>query len=93
MSIKGGIDVWNSPAACNPSACRATGRGLQPKGVRMRETADFKVDTRAAGSGDLGVTVKGPSKCRGEWVLWMCFGEWGWDVETVKRESSKEMVA
>lgn len=28
----------------------------------MRETADFKVDTRAAGSGDLGVTIKGPSK-------------------------------
>uniref|UniRef100_A0A8C4V1W2 Filamin B n=1 Tax=Falco tinnunculus TaxID=100819 RepID=A0A8C4V1W2_FALTI len=49
--------------ACNPNACRATGRGLQPKGVRMRETADFKVDTRAAGSGDLGVTIKGPSKC------------------------------
>uniref|UniRef100_A0A8B9VP85 Filamin B n=1 Tax=Anas zonorhyncha TaxID=75864 RepID=A0A8B9VP85_9AVES len=34
--------------ACNPNACRATGRGLQPKGVRIRETADFKVDTRAA---------------------------------------------
>uniref|UniRef100_A0A8V1AEP3 Filamin B n=1 Tax=Gallus gallus TaxID=9031 RepID=A0A8V1AEP3_CHICK len=32
--------------ACNPNACRATGRGLQPKGVRIRETADFKVDTR-----------------------------------------------
>uniref|UniRef100_A0A8C9ERW4 Filamin B n=1 Tax=Pavo cristatus TaxID=9049 RepID=A0A8C9ERW4_PAVCR len=46
--------------ACNPNACRATGRGLQPKGVRIRETADFKVDTRAAGSGDLGVTIKGP---------------------------------
>nr|AAA58939.1 filamin [Gallus gallus] len=25
--------------ACNPNACRATGRGLQPKGVRIRETA------------------------------------------------------
>lgn len=41
----------------------------------MRETADFKVDTRAAGSGDLAVTIKGPSKCWGEFVLWMCFGE------------------
>uniref|UniRef100_A0A8D0GGW0 Filamin B n=1 Tax=Sphenodon punctatus TaxID=8508 RepID=A0A8D0GGW0_SPHPU len=46
--------------ACNPNACRASGRGLQPKGVRIRETADFKVDTKAAGSGDLHVTVKGP---------------------------------
>lgn len=46
----------------------------------MRETADFKVDTRAAGSGDLGVTIKGPSKCSGEFVLWMDFGE----GETVK---------
>lgn len=46
--------------ACNPNACRASGRGLQPKGVRIRETADFKVDTKAAGSGELAVTVKGP---------------------------------
>ncbi|XP_053324668.1 filamin-B isoform X1 [Spea bombifrons] len=46
--------------ACNPNACRASGRGLQPKGVRIRETADFKVDTRAAGSGELHVSVKGP---------------------------------
>nr|XP_035927598.1 filamin-B isoform X1 [Halichoerus grypus] len=46
--------------ACSPNACRASGRGLQPKGIRIRETADFKVDTKAAGSGELGVTVKGP---------------------------------
>ncbi|XP_021099603.1 filamin-B isoform X8 [Heterocephalus glaber] len=46
--------------ACNPNACRASGRGLQPKGIRIRETADFRVDTRAAGSGDLSITVKGP---------------------------------
>ncbi|XP_053149776.1 filamin-B isoform X3 [Hemicordylus capensis] len=46
--------------ACNPNACRASGRGLQPKGVRIRETADFKVDTKAAGSGDLHVAIKGP---------------------------------
>lgn len=58
----------------------------------MRETADFKVDTRAAGSGDLGVTVKGPSKCLDEFVLWMCFGEGG-EVEAAKRKSSKEVVA
>ncbi|XP_054862569.1 filamin-C-like isoform X3 [Amphiprion ocellaris] len=45
---------------CNPNACRASGRGLQPKGVRVKEVADFKVYTKGAGSGELKVTVKGP---------------------------------
>ncbi|KAG5846064.1 hypothetical protein ANANG_G00145770 [Anguilla anguilla] len=44
----------------NPNACRATGRGLQPKGIRVKEVADFKVFTRGAGTGELKVTVKGP---------------------------------
>ncbi|XP_026077532.1 filamin-B-like isoform X1 [Carassius auratus] len=62
----GGIAIPKSPFTVNigpasvPGACRATGRGLQPRGVRVRQTADFKVDTRNAGSGDLKVTVKGP---------------------------------
>ncbi|XP_073773215.1 filamin-B isoform X1 [Danio rerio] len=62
----GGIAIPKSPFAVNigpasvPGACRATGRGLQPRGVRVRQVADFKVDTRNAGSGDLKVTVKGP---------------------------------
>ncbi|KAJ8411391.1 hypothetical protein AAFF_G00173970 [Aldrovandia affinis] len=43
-----------------PSVCRATGRGLQPKGVRVKEVADFKVFTKGAGSGELKVVVKGP---------------------------------
>ncbi|XP_031754945.1 filamin-C isoform X2 [Xenopus tropicalis] len=47
-------------STCNPNACRATGRGLQPKGVRVKEVADFKVFTKGAGSGELKVTVKGP---------------------------------
>ncbi|XP_041430934.1 filamin-A isoform X1 [Xenopus laevis] len=46
--------------ACNPAACRAVGRGLQPKGVRVKETADFKVYTKGAGSGELKVVIKGP---------------------------------
>uniref|UniRef100_A0A8B9K1B8 Filamin C, gamma b (actin binding protein 280) n=1 Tax=Astyanax mexicanus TaxID=7994 RepID=A0A8B9K1B8_ASTMX len=46
--------------ASNPNACRAIGRGLQPKGVRVKEVADFKVYTRGAGSGDLRVLIKGP---------------------------------
>ncbi|KAL0968726.1 hypothetical protein UPYG_G00270880 [Umbra pygmaea] len=45
----------------NANACRATGRGLQPKGVRVKEVADFKVFTKGAGSGELKVSVTGPS--------------------------------
>ncbi|XP_073337082.1 filamin-C-like isoform X4 [Pagrus major] len=50
----------NISEACNPNACRASGRGLQPKGLRVKEVADFKVYTKGAGSGELKVTVKGP---------------------------------
>ncbi|XP_043936269.1 filamin-A isoform X2 [Protopterus annectens] len=62
----GGAQIPKSPfsvgigQACNPNACRAVGRGLQAKGVRAKETADFKVYTNGAGSGELKVTVKGP---------------------------------
>ncbi|KPP72462.1 filamin-B-like, partial [Scleropages formosus] len=62
----GGVAIPKSPftvtvgPASNPNACRAFGRGLQPRGVRVRQVADFKVDTHNAGSGDLKVTVKGP---------------------------------
>ena len=52
------------PPACNPNTCRASGRVLQPKGVRVKEVADFKVHTKGAGSGELKVTVKGPSEYR-----------------------------
>ncbi|XP_015254890.1 PREDICTED: filamin-C-like [Cyprinodon variegatus] len=45
---------------CNPNACRASGRGLQQKGLRVKEVADFKVYTKGGGSGELKVTVKGP---------------------------------
>lgn len=48
--------------ACNPNACRASGRGLQPKGLRVKEVADLKVYTKGAGSGELNISVKGPSK-------------------------------
>ncbi|XP_019734990.1 filamin B a isoform X4 [Hippocampus comes] len=44
--------------ACLPSACRATGRGLQASGMRVQQVGDFKVDTRNAGSGELKVVVK-----------------------------------
>ncbi|XP_066554329.1 filamin B a isoform X1 [Amia ocellicauda] len=61
-----GISIPRSPftvdvgQASNPNACRASGRGLQPRGVRVKQVADFKVDTRSAGSGDLKVAIKGP---------------------------------
>uniref|UniRef100_A0A3Q2GF54 Filamin C, gamma a (actin binding protein 280) n=1 Tax=Cyprinodon variegatus TaxID=28743 RepID=A0A3Q2GF54_CYPVA len=51
----------NIAEAINPNACRATGRGLQPKGVRVKEVADFKVFTKGAGTGALHVSVKGPT--------------------------------
>ncbi|CAJ1055137.1 filamin-A isoform X2 [Xyrichtys novacula] len=50
----------NVGEACNPSLCRAKGRGLQPKGLRVKETADFKVYTKGAGTGELKVSIKGP---------------------------------
>ncbi|CAG5977724.1 unnamed protein product [Menidia menidia] len=62
----GGAPIPRSPfavdvgPACVPGACRATGRGLQPSGVRVKQVADFKVDARNAGSGELKVVVKGP---------------------------------
>ena len=37
--------------------CYATGRGIQPKGVRVRDNADFKVHTEGAGVGELKVRL------------------------------------
>uniref|UniRef100_UPI00358E6021 filamin-C-like isoform X2 n=1 Tax=Myxine glutinosa TaxID=7769 RepID=UPI00358E6021 len=67
-----GIQIPRSPyvvtigQACNPAACRATGRGLQPRGVRAKDVADFRVHTKGAGSGELKVIIRGP---RGEEVV------------------------
>ncbi|XP_038164689.1 filamin-B isoform X2 [Cyprinodon tularosa] len=47
-------------SACMPGACRATGRGLQPTGMRVKQVGDLKVDTRNAGSGELKVLIKDP---------------------------------
>lgn len=55
--------------ACNPSLCRAKGRGLQPKGLRVKETADFKVYTKGAGTGELKVSIKGPSELHCNFTL------------------------
>ncbi|XP_043080224.1 filamin-A [Puntigrus tetrazona] len=44
-----------------PKACRATGRGLQSKGMRVGQLAQFKVDTHKAGPGNLEVDIRDPS--------------------------------
>lgn len=62
MTLFIGLTLRCARAACAPGACRATGRGLQPSGMRVKQVGDFKVDTRNAGSGELKVLVKGPSE-------------------------------
>jgi len=39
-------------AAADAKKCYATGRGIQPKGVRVAEDADFKIFTEGAGGGN-----------------------------------------
>lgn len=42
--------------------CYATGRGVQPRGIRVKETAPFKVHTKGAGAGEVKVQILGPGK-------------------------------
>uniref|UniRef100_A0A671QBH2 Filamin B, beta (actin binding protein 278) n=1 Tax=Sinocyclocheilus anshuiensis TaxID=1608454 RepID=A0A671QBH2_9TELE len=44
-----------------PKACHATGQGLQSKGMRVGQLAQFKVDTHKAGPGNLEVNIRDPS--------------------------------
>lgn len=39
---------------------RASGRGLQPKGVRVKDAADFRIYTEGAGEGKAEVRIIGP---------------------------------
>ncbi|CAF3895693.1 unnamed protein product, partial [Adineta steineri] len=61
-----GRPIPNSPYGVNvsPSSdakkCRAFGRGLQPKGVRTGDVAEFRVVTKDAGEGVMKATVAGP---------------------------------
>ncbi|CAL8084394.1 unnamed protein product [Calicophoron daubneyi] len=45
---------------CDAKQAYATGRGIQPQGVRVRDLADFKVHTEDAGEGPLEVAVVAP---------------------------------
>ena len=47
-------------AAFNATLCRAYGRGLQAKGVRVKEKADFYINTQGAGEAELKVNIIGP---------------------------------
>jgi hypothetical protein len=42
--------------------CRAYGRGIQPKGVRTGDVAEFRVSTKDAGEGAMKATVTGPGR-------------------------------
>lgn len=43
---------------------RATGRGVQPNGVRVKDLADFRIHTEGAGEGRPEVTIIGPGGVR-----------------------------
>ena len=46
--------------AIDAKKCWASGRGIQPKGVRVGDFADFKVHTEGAGNAEPRVLVMGP---------------------------------
>ncbi len=50
----------NTSPACDAKKVRASGRGLQSKGVRVGDIADFKIHTEGAGEGTPQVTIIGP---------------------------------
>nr|XP_042902335.1 filamin-A isoform X2 [Parasteatoda tepidariorum] len=45
---------------CDARKVKATGRGLQKNGIRVKDVADFKVFTENAGNGQLDIKVIGP---------------------------------
>jgi hypothetical protein len=47
-------------SASNAKACYATGRGIQPRGIRVKDHADFYVHTAGAGEGEVEVHIIGP---------------------------------
>ena len=47
-------------AAADAKKCYATGRGIQPKGIRARDVAVFKIHTEGAGDEIPKVGIKGP---------------------------------
>ncbi|CAL1528168.1 unnamed protein product [Lymnaea stagnalis] len=50
----------NVAPASNAKACYATGRGIQPRGIRVKDQAVFYVHTKGAGDGEVAVQIFGP---------------------------------
>ena len=54
--------------ASNAKMVFATGRGIQPRGMRINDSGDFKVHTKGAGSAELKIQIFGPGgvecKCK-----------------------------
>ncbi|XP_061187564.1 filamin-A-like isoform X11 [Saccostrea echinata] len=67
-----GVNV--SPAS-NAKMCYATGRGIQPRGIRVNENAEFKVHTKGAGAAEVKIHIIGPG---------------GIDVKCTSKKSTKE---
>ncbi|KAF7274400.1 hypothetical protein GWI33_012941 [Rhynchophorus ferrugineus] len=65
-----GQPIPNSPfgvrvaPVSDPKKVRASGRGLQPNGVRVKDEADFKIYTEGAGEGHPEVHIIGPGGTR-----------------------------
>ena len=80
-----GKAIPNSPfgvnigAAINPKAVYATGRGIQPRGVRVKQHAEFKVHTKGAGTAEVKCQVIGPGISsvfvfnEHKWNVFLCF--------------------
>ena len=49
-------------SASNAKSCYATGRGIQPRGVRVNEQADFRVHTKGAGTAEVKIQIIGPGR-------------------------------
>ena len=59
----------NVGPAINPKAVYATGRGIQPRGVRVKQNAEFKVHTKDAGKGEVKVQIIGPGMSELEFLI------------------------
>uniref|UniRef100_A0A0B7BLG3 Calponin-homology (CH) domain-containing protein n=1 Tax=Arion vulgaris TaxID=1028688 RepID=A0A0B7BLG3_9EUPU len=60
IQIPGSPYGVNAGSASNAKLCYATGRGIQPRGIRVKDNAVFYVHTKGAGDGAVGVKIIGP---------------------------------
>lgn len=55
-------DSGNLSVGGNAQLAYATGRGIQPNGIRVTENVEFKIHTENAGQGEVKVKINGPGK-------------------------------